>query len=181
MRAADSLFLVLLALPAACDPDPGARTHALEMRETHALPDSALAALRAATEQFWSVPAAEAAGYAAFGDCFQDPVLGGMGQHYANDALIADSAISVLRPELMVYQPGAGGELRLVAVEYLVFQDEWHARGHVDPPALFDIPFHLNTTLLPKPFYLLHAWVWRKNPAGVFADWNPRVRCPGAR
>lgn len=26
-------------------------------------------------------------------------------------------------------------------------------------------------------FYLMHAWIWRPNPAGMFADWNPEVSC----
>ena len=31
--------------------------------------------------------------------------------------------------------------------------------------------------LVPPPgpaFYLTHAWVWANNPAGMFADFNPR-------
>ena len=35
--------------------------------------------------------------------------------------------------------------------------------------------------LVPPPagpaFYLMHAWVWKDNPAGMFADWNPDVTC----
>jgi hypothetical protein len=27
-------------------------------------------------------------------------------------------------------------------------------------------------------FYELHAWIWKFNPLGLFADWNPRVHCP---
>jgi hypothetical protein len=26
-------------------------------------------------------------------------------------------------------------------------------------------------------FYSLHAWVWKRNPAGTFAMFNPRVTC----
>jgi hypothetical protein len=26
--------------------------------------------------------------------------------------------------------------------------------------------------------WYLHMWVWRENAAGLFADWNPAVRCP---
>jgi hypothetical protein len=29
-------------------------------------------------------------------------------------------------------------------------------------------------------FYELHAWLWKPNPSGVFADYNPRVHCPAA-
>lgn len=24
----------------------------------------------------------------------------------------------------------------------------------------------------------LHAWIWKHNPSGTFAEWNPNVRCP---
>jgi hypothetical protein len=26
-------------------------------------------------------------------------------------------------------------------------------------------------------FYYLHVWVWEHSPSGLFADWNPRVKC----
>jgi hypothetical protein len=26
--------------------------------------------------------------------------------------------------------------------------------------------------------YVVHAWIWRHNPSGMFADWNPNVKCP---
>ncbi|MBV9326757.1 MAG: hypothetical protein JO352_23605 [Chloroflexi bacterium] len=29
------------------------------------------------------------------------------------------------------------------------------------------------------PFYSLHAWIWRDNPAGMFSMWNPDVSCVG--
>jgi hypothetical protein len=34
---------------------------------------------------------------------------------------------------------------------------------------------HLNSAL---GVYVLHAWVWRNNPAGILEDWNPEVSCP---
>ena len=27
-------------------------------------------------------------------------------------------------------------------------------------------------------FYMLHAWIYKHNPAGKFEPWNPRVHCP---
>ena len=27
-------------------------------------------------------------------------------------------------------------------------------------------------------FYSLHAWIWKFNPSGTFAMWNPQVHCP---
>ncbi len=29
-----------------------------------------------------------------------------------------------------------------------------------------------------KPFYALHAWIWKKNPSGLLQPWNPSVACP---
>jgi hypothetical protein len=26
-------------------------------------------------------------------------------------------------------------------------------------------------------FWIMHAWVWGHNPAGMFEDWNPEVTC----
>lgn len=134
--------------------------------------------LQRATARFHSIPRAEKAGYGAFGGCFADSTQGGMGFHWANQQLIADSTIDKDKPELMVYQPLSNGQKRLAAVEYIVFVDEWHAKGHRNPPRLFGQEFHINPTLLEKPFYLLHAWVWLPNPSGTFVDWNPRVHCP---
>jgi len=38
------------------------------------------------------------------------------------------------------------------------------------------MPMHI---LVPAVgFYIHHAWVWKHNPAGMFADWNPEVTCP---
>jgi hypothetical protein len=25
--------------------------------------------------------------------------------------------------------------------------------------------------------WALHVWVWKHNPSGMFADWNPQVSC----
>ncbi len=26
--------------------------------------------------------------------------------------------------------------------------------------------------------YDLHVWLWKENPEGLFAEWNPDVTCP---
>ena len=48
------------------------------------------------------------------------------------------------------------------------------------PPMLFGQEF--NFTDVPNryglpPFYSLHAWVWKDNPAGPFEMWNQSVHC----
>lgn len=137
----------------------------------------AIAEVRAATEGLRIVDRAEDAGYAAFGDCFDNPGVGAMGFHYANDALIGDPVIDGRRPELLLFERMADGTTELVGVEYIVFQDAWHEAGNEAAPSLYGSNFHLNTTLLDEPFYALHVWAWKENPRGTFEDWNPRVQC----
>ena len=44
------------------------------------------------------------------------------------------------------------------------------------PPKLFGMSFHQHPTL---PLWVLHTWLWKTNPSGMFEDWNPAVRlCP---
>jgi hypothetical protein len=105
-----------------------------------------------------------------------------MGIHYVNGALVGDGKVSAATPELVVYEPLAGGRQRLVAAEYVVLQAAWDAQ-HDEAPELFGREFELvqagNRYGLPA-FYELHAWLWQHNPAGMFEDWNPRVTCEHA-
>jgi hypothetical protein len=135
-----------------------------------------LARIRKATAPFQQLEAAQAAGYdlvPGLDHCFDNPGVGGMGYHYINTALL-DTTVELLRPEAMVYEPTRKG-LRLGAVEYIVPAEAWDAAGNTHPPILMGQHFHLNEAL---GVYVLHAWVWKNNPAGVFEDWNPRVSCP---
>jgi hypothetical protein len=129
-----------------------------------------------ATAGFQDVATAEAAGYASSLDtlgCFQDPAHGGMGVHYIDQRLL-DGNVDIATPEALVYELDADGHIAgLVAHEYIVPNDAWQGS---DPPELFGMPFHEHPTL---PLWVLHAWVWKDNPTGVFEDWNPAVRlCP---
>ena len=133
-----------------------------------------LATLRAATARFHRFETAQPAGYTfLFMDmCMEDPALGGMGYHYVNpDSL--DARVSVEAPEAILYEPGPNGQLRLIAVEYVIPADAWTSPN---PPTLFGRTFVLNSFGL----WALHVWVWKDNPSGLYADWNPRVSCANA-
>ena len=41
---------------------------------------------------------------------------------------------------------------------------------------MLDMPMHILNQAVG--FYLMHAWIWQPNPAGVLSDWNPDVTCP---
>jgi hypothetical protein len=97
--------------------------------------------------------------------------LGGMGFHYAKESAI-DNNVNLLEPEALLYEPQKNGQMRLVAVEYIVPYAVRPRDGA--PPVLFGQNF-----LQFDDFGVwgLHAWVWKNNPAGMFAPWNPDVNC----
>ena len=80
-----------------------------------------------------------------------------------------------------MYQPLAGGKLRLGALEYVVIKSAWDAK-HNYAPVMFGHRFNStpagNRFGLPA-FYSLHVWLFKYNRSGEFAMWNPAVSCPG--
>lgn len=138
---------------------------------------SDLAKLRAATTQFHSLEKATSAGYGlvpGLDHCFVNPGVGAMGYHYINTDIL-DTTVDPLQPEAMVYAPGPNGKLKLAAVEFIVPADAWDASENTELPSLYGRSFHLNEAL---GVYVLHAWIWKNNPAGMFEDWNTKVSCP---
>lgn len=134
-----------------------------------------LARVRAATAAFHRVGAAEAAGYVPAGHCESSPD-GGMGVHYLHPELAADPTLDPDRPEVLLYEPDTHGRLRLVGVEW------WTPYlGQESPPEVLGVPLDGpmagHTPEMPE-HYDLHVWVWRHNPAGMTAPWNPTVDCP---
>ena len=130
-----------------------------------------LATLRAATASFHRFDAAAAAGWSAKITGCMSSSEGGMGFHYGNINLI-DGTVRVDSPELLLYEPEQNGQLRLVAVEYIIPYAA-HSRD-AEPPVLFGQQFTQNDTF---QLWGLHAWVWKENPSGMFASWNPTVGC----
>jgi hypothetical protein len=146
-----------------------------------------IAEARRATARFHDVNAAIAAGYGPlpFPDkdgitCIAKPGEGAMGIHFVNGGLLTPQ-LSPLQPQAMIYEPMSDGTLRLVGAEYIVFKAAWDGAFPGKTPMLFEQRFHLvpegNRYGLP-PFYALHLWLWQPNRSGMFADWNPSVRCP---
>lgn len=135
--------------------------------------NSELAALRSATASFHGLDRAAEAGWTDdITGCMSSPA-GGMGHHYVNWGELFDGGtLDPLRPEVLVYAPDATGAMRLVAVEYLILGSDLPSSAPA--PELFGQPFHFNSGF---GVWALHAWVWKHNPEGTFADWNPRVSC----
>jgi hypothetical protein len=141
-----------------------------------------LAELRKVTARFHSIEMARAAGYETqITPCWTHHSAGAMGYHYGNTDLL-DAQVDLLEPEVVMYEPQPGGHMRLVGMEYIVPLAAWEEAGHdLDDPA--DVPELLGQKYTRHsflPIFKLHIWLWRQNPAGVFADWNPNVTCAHA-
>ena len=148
--------------------------------------DSDIAIVREVTARFHNVDAAKAAGYELgyvngagnriITGCIAHPTAGVMGYHYFNKQLIDDLVVDEQQPEGLVYTSGPEGQLKLVAVEYVVPGAGSNPPGVSEPPTIFGRPMHI---LVPAVgFYIQHVWVWSHNPAGMFVDWNPELTCP---
>jgi hypothetical protein len=107
--------------------------------------------------------------------CVFHPTAGAMGYHYFNADLMADLTTDVSQPEVLVYAPGPGGQLQLAAVEWVVRGPNSNPPGVSEAPSVLGMPLHILNPVVG--FWIMHAWVWQPNPAGMFADWNPDVSC----
>lgn len=165
-----------------------------------------LAEVRHATERFRDVTVALAEGYVRdpFDLCEtaemmgQPASLGAMGIHYFRPDLLRISAppsprvngdgthADFLKPSILIYEPQKDGSLVLVAVENLVFADAWHKRGSSTPPSFHGVAYDTmvddpstdaDEAHMFEPHYDRHVWIYRDNPNGVFAPFNPTVSC----
>jgi hypothetical protein len=129
--------------------------------------------VRAANDRFRNVSVAVAEGYAPI-PCVSGIDGGAMGVHYVNANFLKDTTVDLKRPQAVMYEPTANGQMALVAVEYITFKGPASLDGH-----LFSFTGAPNRYGL-DPFYELHVWAWKENPHGPFADMNPKVTCDHA-
>lgn len=160
--------------------------------------------VRSAAERYRDVDVAIAEGYTTDNKCVTAEILGfpaeqgAMGLHYVRRDLLGlpdkpegrvagtGTYTDFGKPAMLVYEPQPDGSLELVAVENLVFKKAWEAAGNREPPSFRGNPYLLleddPATSLDEahnyePHYELHAWVFRDNPLGTFAAFNPDVTC----
>jgi hypothetical protein len=132
--------------------------------------DRDVARLRAATERLKVSDAAVAAGYTPETNCVQHQPHGAMGIHFNNMAL-RDATLDVEKPEVLVYEKRPDGTLHLNGVEFLVPFTAWTKD---EAPTIMGQKLKRADAL---GFWYLHVWNWTVNPSGLFADWNPDVKC----
>lgn len=105
-------------------------------------------------------------------------LAGGMGVHFLNVGLLG-KALDPQKPQILVYEP-VGGKLQLVAAEWFVpLSPDVKERPQLFGKP-FDGPMEGHHPLMPNSLhhYDLHVWLWKDNPAGMFAPTNPKVKCP---
>ena len=168
-----------------------------------------LATVREATARFQDVKEALAEGYVRdpANMCVTSKMMGGpasagaMGIHFFRPDLLGISAppnprvngngthTDFMKPAVLVYEPQADGSLKLVAVENLVFRWAWAKAGHKEPPSFHGVKYEMmaddprtkvDEAHMFEPHYDLHVWLFRDNPAGRFAPFNPNISCPSA-
>lgn len=169
-------------------------------------PDAERAAWRAATERFRDVNVALAEGYMpeptntceTATNMGAPAELGAMGIHYVRPDLLGltsapDQRVNgngthtdFTRPAILIYEPQADGSLELVAIENLVFRSAWHAAGHAERPNIHGRAwdYMADDPATPvdeahgfEPHYDQHVWLYRDNPNGIYAQYNPNVTC----
>lgn len=131
----------------------------------------AVVSAKQATARYHDIQNALADGFFQASPCVQHPTLGAMGFHFINLGRILNPLVKPDEPEVLLYMPDETGQMNLVAVEYVV-----PLGLAAEAPVLFDQTFQ--TDGAPLNQYSLHAWVWRKNPSGTFAPFNPKISCP---
>ena len=186
---------VLAAVTAICVPQALAQQKEPSLEE-----------VRAATERFQDVKQALAEGYVRdpgdmcdTADMMGRPAkLGAMGIHFFRPDLLGISGppnprvdgngthIDFRKPSILIYEPRPDGSLALVAVENLVFAKAWHAAGNARPPSFQGVEYDsmkddpstaVDEAHLFEPHYDRHVWLYRDNPNGIFAQFNPNVSC----
>lgn len=171
-----------------------------------ASPEADRAAWRAATERFRDVNVALAEGYVreptntceTATNMGQPAALGAMGIHFFRPDLLGITAppnprvngngthTDFTRPAILIYEPQADGSLQLVAIENLVFEAAWRSAGNRERPFTHGRPWDrmaddpatpLDEAHGFEPHYDQHVWLWRENPNGLYAQYNPNVTC----
>jgi len=90
-----------------------------------------------------------------------------MGHHFMNTSLV-DATFDIRHPEILVYNGLETENPELVAVEYAVPLDLPMPEGFTGSDDVWN-----GTSGFP--LWLVHAWVWKYNPDGVFNWTNPTV------
>lgn len=184
--------------------DPSRHTHGEELNvswEQIRAADAALSTARAATEKYRDVNRARADGYIQV-----TQVIPGLGAHFVHPALLASGTFDPARPPILLYDSTPDGGFELVGVSWSLPKRP----GDDTPPTSPFGPlaaWHYHTDLcfsvragspivsvnsaagcraagglyVRETGWMVHAWLFRPSPEGVFSHQNSAVRGPTAR
>jgi hypothetical protein len=132
-----------------------------------------IATLMAVTARYHDLNAAIKDGFVLLHPCEERPGEGPVGIVYVHMDRLLDGKVDPRKPDALIYEPArrSNGQPQLVGVEFAVPYSLW---TKPEPPTF------LGATFQPEDefgVWALHAWVWRYNPEGLFAESNPRVSC----
>jgi hypothetical protein len=185
---------------------PAVRESQVADTATLTVREPSLAEVKAATARFRDVKVALAEGYVRDpmnlcdeAEMMGKPAeLGVMGIHFFRPDLLGITAppnprvngtgthIDFTKPSILIYEPQEDGSLALVAVENLVFIKAWEAAGNVAPPSYRGVPYDrmvddpatkVDEAHMFEPHYDRHVWLYRDNPNGLYAQFNPTATC----
>lgn len=172
--------------------------------------EPSLSEVRRLTERFQDVNVALAEGYVRDPADMCDTAemmgrpaaLGAMGVHYFRPDLLgvngppnprvsgSGTHTDFRQPSILIYEPQRDGSLKLVAVENLVFDKAWTEAGKGAWPTFQGVEYNAmsDDPATPideahnfEPHHDLHVWLYRENPNGMFAQFNPAVNCSAHR
>ena len=136
------------------------------------------AKVRRELEKYQDVIVALRDGYRSSVLCVQNDQGHGMGIHFVNTRLMGPTP-DATRPQILLYVP-VGSKLELIGAEWFIPL----ATGVKGRPSVLGQPFdgpmegHPPTQPPDLHHYDLHVWLFKPNPAGLFAQFNPNVKCP---
>lgn len=133
--------------------------------------DGAIATLQRVTARYHDLNVALNEGFQLLHPCENRPDEGPVGAVYVNFARVLDGVVDPETPDALIYEPTKNGRYRLVGVEFAVLD------AGQQPPTFLGATFQREEEF---GVLALHAWVWRHNPEGLFAESNPNVSCGAA-
>jgi hypothetical protein len=154
-------------------PGAGAPAAKSYTREVQAAYD----AVRKATSSFNNLDSLVAHGYRRdVAMCFADSIYGSggaMGFHHVNATYFNDGKLDVSQPEIVMFERLPEGKYQMTGVEYILPYKFW-PKDSVPPKFLGRDLMREND----RNYWYTHMWIWKPSATGLFADWNPAVKCP---
>ncbi len=183
--------------------DPSRHSHGEEINvswEQIQAADAVLSTAKAATEKYRDVNRARADGYIQV-----TQVIPGLGAHFVHPALLPAGTFDPARPPILLYDGTPDGGFELVGVSWSLPKrpgDDTPPASPLGPLAVWHYHTDLCFALRPsgpvvsmssaadcraagglyvrETGWMVHAWLFRPSPEGVFSHQNSTVRGPAA-